>query len=109
MPYLLFFAFRFWATKTLCPKCGHTWTDRAKMSDMLFNLTKVNFFWINRDQQSFEWFVQLLSALELEQACICRKPSKQSYNIFFSIFSRKVLGWKITLHLLCMPPANFIV
>ena len=45
---------------------------------MLFNLTKVNFFWINRDQQSFEWFVQLLSALELEQACICRKTSKQS-------------------------------
>lgn len=29
---------------------------------------KVDFFWINRDQHSFEWFVHLLSQLELEQA-----------------------------------------
>jgi len=28
----------------------------------------VDFFWINRDQRSFEWFVQLLSQLEIEQA-----------------------------------------
>ncbi len=34
----------------------------------LFNLKKVDFFWINRDQRSFEWFVQLLSQLEIEQA-----------------------------------------
>jgi NADPH oxidase 5 len=32
------------------------------------NLRKVDFFWINRDQRSFEWFVQLLSQLEIEQA-----------------------------------------
>ena len=31
---------RFWATKTHCPRCSHTWSDGAKMSDMLFNLTK---------------------------------------------------------------------
>lgn len=29
---------------------------------------KVDFFWINRDQHSFEWFVNLLSQLEIEQA-----------------------------------------
>ena len=28
----------------------------------------MDFFWINRDQRSFEWFVHLLSQLELEQA-----------------------------------------
>ena len=62
---------RFWATKThsqseLCvPSNGLT--AGAKMRDMLFNLSKVDFFWINRDQTAFEWFVQLLSALELEQ------------------------------------------
>jgi hypothetical protein len=28
----------------------------------------VDFFWINRDQKSFEWFVKLLSQLEIEQA-----------------------------------------
>merc|ERR1719420_1137392 len=30
----------------------------------MFNLKKVDFFWINRDHTSFEWFVNLLSQLE---------------------------------------------
>ena len=33
----------------------------------MFKLKKVDFFWINRDQRSFEWFVDLLSQLEIEQ------------------------------------------
>ena len=33
----------------------------------MFNLKKVDFFWINRDHTSFEWFVNLLSQLEIEQ------------------------------------------
>ena len=32
------------------------------------SLRKVDFFWINRDHKSFEWFVSLLSQLELEMA-----------------------------------------
>ena len=28
----------------------------------------MDFFWINRDQRSFEWFVNLLSQLGIEQA-----------------------------------------
>ena len=34
---------------------------------MNFRLKKVDFFWVNRDHQSFEWFVDLLSQLEMEQ------------------------------------------
>lgn len=34
----------------------------------LFVSIKVDFFWINRDQRSFEWFVSLLSELEIEQS-----------------------------------------
>ena len=34
----------------------------------LLFLLQVDFFWINRDQRSFEWFVNLLSQLEMEQA-----------------------------------------
>ena len=30
--------------------------------------SQVDFFWINRDQRSFEWFINLLSQLEIEQA-----------------------------------------
>ena len=35
---------------------------------MNFINTQVDFFWINRDQKSFEWFVKLLSQLEIEQS-----------------------------------------
>ena len=32
---------------------------------------QVDFFWINRDQKCFEWFVSLLSQLEIEQSEQC--------------------------------------
>ena len=39
-------------------------TDTTTISFLL----KVDFFWINRDQRSFEWFVSLLNQLEMEQS-----------------------------------------
>ena len=57
---------RYWSSKISCPDCNYTWTNE-NMGNM-FNLKKVDFFWINRDQRSFEWFVNLLSQLEIEQA-----------------------------------------
>jgi len=57
---------RYWQVKKKCPKCDYQWTD--DISSSMFNLKKVDFFWINRDQKSFEWFVKLLSQLEIEQA-----------------------------------------
>lgn len=44
----------------------HTWS--SDIPTAIMNLRKVDFFWINRDQRSFEWFVNLLSQLEIEQA-----------------------------------------
>ena len=35
---------------------------------LILSCGQVDFFWINRDQRSFEWFVNLLSQLEIEQA-----------------------------------------
>jgi len=57
---------RYWQVKKKCPKCDYQWSD--DISSTMFNLRKVDFFWINRDQKSFEWFVKLLSQLEIEQA-----------------------------------------
>lgn len=39
------------------------------MTSSLIPITyrQVDFFWINRDQRSFEWFVDMLSQLEMEQ------------------------------------------
>ena len=52
--------------KKFCPNCDYAWTE--DMKQVMFNLRKVDFFWINRDQISFEWFVKLLAEMELEQA-----------------------------------------
>ena len=56
---------RYWQVKRQCPQCQYQWSDEISS---IFNLKKVDFFWINRDQKSFEWFVNLLSQLEIEQA-----------------------------------------
>ena len=56
---------RYMSSKLSCPSCSHTWTQNMEVN--MFNLKKVDFIWINRDQKSFEWFVNLLSQLEKEQ------------------------------------------
>lgn len=57
---------RYWKARHTCPKCKFSWASDIPATVM--NLRKVDFFWINRDQRSFEWFVNLLSQLEIEQA-----------------------------------------
>ncbi|XP_046387375.1 NADPH oxidase 5 [Ischnura elegans] len=57
---------RYWKARHCCPNCKYSWASEIPPSVM--NLRKVDFFWINRDQRSFEWFVNLLSQLEMEQA-----------------------------------------
>ncbi|XP_044737262.1 NADPH oxidase 5-like [Chrysoperla carnea] len=57
---------RYWKARHCCPKCKFSWA--SDIPPTIMNLRKVDFFWINRDQRSFEWFVNLLSQLEIEQA-----------------------------------------
>ncbi|XP_059475069.1 NADPH oxidase 5 isoform X2 [Neocloeon triangulifer] len=57
---------RYWKARHQCPRCEFSWASDIPATVM--NLRKVDFFWINRDQRSFEWFVNLLSQLEIEQA-----------------------------------------
>ncbi|XP_065367471.1 uncharacterized protein Nox [Calliphora vicina] len=57
---------RYWKARHTCPRCDFEWSSDIPKTVM--NLRKVDFFWINRDQRSFEWFVNLLSQLEIEQA-----------------------------------------
>lgn len=57
---------RYWKARHCCPKCKYSWA--SDIPPTVMNLRKVDFFWINRDQRSFEWFVNLLSQLEIEQA-----------------------------------------
>ncbi|XP_031835083.2 NADPH oxidase [Nomia melanderi] len=57
---------RYWKARHMCPQCKFSWA--SDIPSTVMHLRKVDFFWINRDQRSFEWFVNLLSQLEMEQA-----------------------------------------
>ncbi|XP_056668139.1 NADPH oxidase 5 isoform X1 [Monodelphis domestica] len=52
--------------KQHCPNCHYSWCEDIRDDEM--KLQKVDFIWINRDQKSFEWFVSLLTKLEMDQA-----------------------------------------
>ena len=47
-----------------CVKCDYQWYDKYERK----SLKKVDFIWVNRDFEAFEWFVELLAELELQQA-----------------------------------------
>ncbi|XP_058855237.1 NADPH oxidase 5-like isoform X1 [Acipenser ruthenus] len=58
--------YRYRMRKQNCPNCNYSWCENLKDNEM--KLRKVDFIWINRDQKSFEWFVSLLTKLEMDQA-----------------------------------------
>ncbi|XP_075526678.1 NADPH oxidase [Dermacentor variabilis] len=60
--------YRYYQARSTCPQCSHCWVEKLPSSVM--KLRKVDFIWINRSQQSLEWFVRLLSDLEAEQALL---------------------------------------
>ena len=60
--------FKYVKGKLNCPKCTHSWSDPIPPDVM--KLRKVDFVWINRDHKNFEWFVSVLSRLEMDQAAL---------------------------------------
>ncbi|NXS54988.1 NOX5 oxidase, partial [Brachypteracias leptosomus] len=58
--------YRYRRRKQSCPSCHHSWCEDLQDEEM--TLRKVDFIWINRDQKHFEWFLSLLTKLEMEQA-----------------------------------------
>ncbi|KAF1408921.1 NADPH oxidase 5, partial [Spheniscus magellanicus] len=58
--------YRYRRRKQSCPSCHYSWCEDLRDEEMM--LRKVDFIWINRDQKHFEWFVSLLTKLEMEQA-----------------------------------------
>lgn len=86
-------------TKTTCPNCGSSWSDSNRRNELLFNLRKVDFFWINRDQRSFEWFVHLLSQLEMEQAENCSEERFLDMHMYITTALEKHDMRAVTLNL----------
>lgn len=85
-----------------CPKCDHRWSDPLPVSNI--HLRKVDFFWLNRHQRSFEWFVSLLSELEIEQAQLQEKDRFLDIHMYItSALDRtdmKAVGLQMALDLL---------
>lgn len=93
---------RYRKSRHTCPKCNHRWTDPFPVSNV--HLRKVDFFWLNRHQRSFEWFVSLLSELEIEQAQLQEKDRFLDIHMYItSALDRtdmKAVGLQMALDLL---------
>ena len=63
-----------------CSKCNHEWYDDIDQK----KLKKVDFIWVNRDYQSFEWFIELLGQIELQQLNI-KASSTRTIDRFIQI------------------------
>ncbi|XP_054713586.1 NADPH oxidase 5-like [Uloborus diversus] len=85
-----------------CPKCNHKWSDPMPVSSV--HLKKVDFFWLNRHQKSFEWFVNLLSELEVEQAQLREKDRFLDIHMYITSAlnssDMKAVGLQMALDLL---------
>lgn len=67
------------ALKT-CSNCNNQWYDKFEEK----TLKKVDFIWVNRDYQAFEWFIELLGELELQQLKL-EKEMVQKQDRFLNI------------------------
>jgi predicted ferric reductase len=85
-----------------CPKCDYEWSSGVPANVM--NLKKVDFFWVNRDQRSFEWFVSLLSQLEIEQAHLSESERFLDMHMYMTsaleATDMKAVGLQLALDLL---------
>ena len=67
---------RFKKTKNLCPNCNYGWelepVNNSSYRDS--KIKKVDFIWVTRDQRSLEWFISMLSQMEIDQ-----KKNNQSF------------------------------
>ena len=60
--------FKYLKGKFKCPHCNKLCSNPVPADVM--KLRKVDFVWINRNHHSFEWFVSVLSRLEMDQAAL---------------------------------------
>lgn len=120
---------RYRRRKQNCPNCNYSWCENIKDSNMKLrkvrnlqplhcSVTKrvrcgpdllwtlqVDFIWINRDQRSFEWFVSLLTRLEMDQADeepegekkpTCRETVRKEKRLWWTSVVCQVASWKCT-------------
>ena len=91
--------YRYTKAKNICPSCNHSWSDPIPPNIM--HLKKVDFVWINRDQRSFEWFVSLLSELEITQAMLDENERFLDIHMYVtSAMDKSDMNWQLALDLM---------
>jgi len=53
--------------RAVCPNCDCKLNDQFVFDDNKLNVKKVDFIWVTREQRSLEWFISMLSQMEIEQ------------------------------------------
>ena len=59
--------FRFKQARARCPNCSCKLGDRFLSCNEKVCVKKVDFIWVTREQRSLEWFISILSQMEIEQ------------------------------------------
>lgn len=54
----------------VCRSCQYQWYDDFELK----SLKKVDFIWVNRDFDAFEWFIELLGEITLQQNRLDDEP-----------------------------------
>lgn len=63
--------FQYMRSLKTCRNCQYQWYEELEMQK---TLKKVDFIWLNRDFDSFEWFIELLGEIELQQSRMSGEP-----------------------------------
>ncbi len=53
--------------RAVCPNCDCKLNDQFVFDENKLNVKKVDFVWVTREQRSLEWFISMLSQMEIEQ------------------------------------------
>ena len=75
--------FQYMSCLKTCQKCNNHWYDKIEQK----SLKKVDFVWVNRSFAEFEWFLELLGEIELQQS---QMPDRPFIQIHLYMTSAKV-------------------
>jgi ferredoxin-NADP reductase len=59
--------FRYRQSRAKCPNCDHKISNKLMSQQDKLAVKRVDFIWITREQRSLEWFISIISQMEIEQ------------------------------------------
>jgi predicted ferric reductase len=95
---------RYKKAKASCPNCQYKIGEELMcLGDEKLAVKKVDFIWITREQRSLEWFISMLSQMEIEQAK-CQDTFLETHLYVTSAKRQsdlRTIGLHLTLDAIC--------